>query len=162
MGRCLSVVWWAVPCPRPGFEPTKHWATCSGAYELNHSATGPAPYYLCSFKRQMGFASTSPQEARECHLGLEGEKVCCLSLGGLRLLLNMKEGSEEEGSVSWLSPRGNQLSPHQRRLALSQHPSPIFLSLLKKIGPELKHPCPPSCILYVGHLSHEHGLISSE
>ena len=43
MGHCLSVVWWAVPCPRPGFEPTKHWAACSGARELNHSATGPAP-----------------------------------------------------------------------------------------------------------------------
>src|SRR3712207_6426784 len=33
----------AVPCPRPGFEPTKHWAACSRARELNHSATGPAP-----------------------------------------------------------------------------------------------------------------------
>ena len=43
MGRCLSVVWRAVPCPRPGFEPTKHWASCSGARELNHTATGPAP-----------------------------------------------------------------------------------------------------------------------
>ena len=43
MGRCLSVVWWAVPCLRPGFEPTKHWAAYSGARELNHSATGPAP-----------------------------------------------------------------------------------------------------------------------
>ena len=32
-----------MPCPRPGFEPTKHWAACSGARELNHSATGPAP-----------------------------------------------------------------------------------------------------------------------
>ena len=43
MGRCLSVVWWAVPRPRPGFEPTKHWVACSGAHELNHSTTGPAP-----------------------------------------------------------------------------------------------------------------------
>ena len=32
-----------MPCPRPGFEPTKHWAACSGARELSHSATGPAP-----------------------------------------------------------------------------------------------------------------------
>ena len=32
-----------MPCPHPGFEPTKHWAACSGARELNHSATGPAP-----------------------------------------------------------------------------------------------------------------------
>ena len=24
-------------------EPTKHWAACSRAHELNHSATGPAP-----------------------------------------------------------------------------------------------------------------------
>ena len=32
-----------MPCPRPGFEPTKHWAACSGAHELNHSTTGPAP-----------------------------------------------------------------------------------------------------------------------
>ena len=31
-------------CPRPGFEPTKHWAAGSGARELNHSATGPAPH----------------------------------------------------------------------------------------------------------------------
>ena len=43
VGHCLSIVWWAVPCPRPGFEPTKHWAACSGARKLNHSATGPAP-----------------------------------------------------------------------------------------------------------------------
>ena len=43
MGRCLSEVWWAAPCPRPGFEPAKLWAACSGALELNHSATGPAP-----------------------------------------------------------------------------------------------------------------------
>ena len=52
MGCCLSVVWWVVPCPCPVFEPTKHWAACSGARELNHSATGPAPrvlyfYLLC-------------------------------------------------------------------------------------------------------------------
>ena len=40
--------WRAVPCPRPGFEPTKPWAACSGAREPNHSATGPAPasYFL--------------------------------------------------------------------------------------------------------------------
>ena len=25
------------------YEPTKHWAACRGARELNHSATGPAP-----------------------------------------------------------------------------------------------------------------------
>ena len=46
-----------MPCPRPGFELTKHWAACSGARELNHSATGPAPscevsltqvYFCCS------------------------------------------------------------------------------------------------------------------
>ena len=36
------------PCPHPGFEPTKHWAACSGACELNHSATGPA-LCLCSW-----------------------------------------------------------------------------------------------------------------
>src|SRR3712207_6244786 len=36
-----------VPCPRPGFEPTKHWAACSGARELNHSATGPAHKETC-------------------------------------------------------------------------------------------------------------------
>ena len=46
MGRCLSVAWRAVPCPHPGFKPTKHWAACSGARELNHSATGPAPMTL--------------------------------------------------------------------------------------------------------------------
>ena len=44
MGRRLSVAWWAVPRPRPGFEPTKHWAACSGARELNHSA--PALLFL--------------------------------------------------------------------------------------------------------------------
>ena len=32
-------------CPRPGFEPMKHWAACSGAREPNHSATGPAPVF---------------------------------------------------------------------------------------------------------------------
>ena len=31
-----------MPCPRPGFEVTKHWAACSGARERNHLATGPA------------------------------------------------------------------------------------------------------------------------
>ena len=46
MGCCLSVVWWAVPCLRPGFKPTKHWATCSRTRELNHSATRPAPKYF--------------------------------------------------------------------------------------------------------------------
>ena len=35
-----------MPCPRPGFELTKHWAACSGARELNPSATGPAPNNL--------------------------------------------------------------------------------------------------------------------
>ena len=49
MGRRLSVVWWAVPCPRPGFEPTKHWAACSRARKLNHSATGPAPQNAAFF-----------------------------------------------------------------------------------------------------------------
>ena len=39
-----------MPCPRPGFEPTKHWATCSRARELNHSATGPAPRKVLYYK----------------------------------------------------------------------------------------------------------------
>ena len=25
----------------------KHWAACSGAHELNHSARGPAPVLVC-------------------------------------------------------------------------------------------------------------------
>ena len=54
MGRCLSVVWWAAPCPRPGFEPAKHWAACSGARELNHSATGPAPSVILFFSLHSG------------------------------------------------------------------------------------------------------------
>ena len=41
-----------MPCPRPGFEPTKHWAAYHGAPELNHSATGPAP--------PSGFLTRSP------------------------------------------------------------------------------------------------------
>lgn len=59
-------------------------------------------------KRQMGFAYIPPQEPMEFHLVPEGERIFYLSLGGLRLLLNMKRGSEEEGSISHLSPRGNQ------------------------------------------------------
>ena len=27
MGHRLSTAWWAVPCPRPGSEPAKPWAT---------------------------------------------------------------------------------------------------------------------------------------
>ena len=45
--------------------------------------------------RQIGFDSTSPQGAMELQLGPDGDRVCYPSLGGLRLLLNMKEGSEE-------------------------------------------------------------------
>ena len=26
VGCCLSMAWWAVPCPHPGSEPTKPWA----------------------------------------------------------------------------------------------------------------------------------------
>ena len=50
MGRCLSMVWWAVQCLHPGFEPTKHWAACSGARELNHSATWPATGLTLSYE----------------------------------------------------------------------------------------------------------------
>src|SRR3712207_7434297 len=45
---------------RSGFEPTKHWAACSGACELNHSATGPAP--LDELFKSMSF---------KCHCTLE-------------------------------------------------------------------------------------------
>lgn len=39
----------------------------------------------------MHFASMSPQEAVELHLGPEGERICCPSRGHLSLLLNTKE-----------------------------------------------------------------------
>ena len=44
----------------------------------------------------------------EFHLGPEGERIFCLSLSALRLLLNIKRNSKEESSISCLTPRGNQ------------------------------------------------------
>src|SRR3712207_5087232 len=47
-----------ISCPRPGFEPTKHWAACSGARELNRSATGPAPLWWFLRRRKFSFRVT--------------------------------------------------------------------------------------------------------
>ena len=58
-------------------------------------------------ERPMGFAYTSRQEAMEFHLGPEDERIFCLSLSALRLLLNIKRNSEVESSISCLTPRGN-------------------------------------------------------
>ena len=42
VGCRLSMAWWAVRCMHPGSQPAKPWAG-SGAHEINHLATGPAP-----------------------------------------------------------------------------------------------------------------------
>ena len=43
MGRCLNVAWWVVPCG-PRIRTGKTLGHRSRALELNHSATGPAPW----------------------------------------------------------------------------------------------------------------------
>ena len=56
-----------LPCPCPGFEPTKHWATCSRARELNHSATGPTSglTYFLTKKFVTGWPNSRSSKVRD-------------------------------------------------------------------------------------------------
>ena len=44
MGPRLSMAWWVVPCPHPGSEPVKSWATEEERTNLTYLATVPAPH----------------------------------------------------------------------------------------------------------------------
>ena len=63
------MVWWAVPCPCPGFELTKHWAACSGVHELNQSTMGPAPRPLNFLTSLKIFIPSSKQPFCKCTFG---------------------------------------------------------------------------------------------